>query len=83
MGSHFFLQGVLWVADLLGFLTLFWASPGGYVVKNLPTSAGDAVDASLIPGSGRSPGGGNGNPLQYCCLDNPMDGGAWRATVHG
>ena len=37
----------------------------------------------MIPGSGRSPGGGNGNPLQYSCLENPMDGGAWRATVHG
>ena len=43
----------------------------------------NAGDLGSIPGSGRSPGGGNGNPLQYSCLENPMDGGAWRATVHG
>ena len=49
-------------------------------VKNVPANAGDA---GLIPGSGRSPGGGNGNPLQYSCLENPMDRGAWGATVHG
>ena len=54
--------------------------PGGPVVKNLPAKAGD-VD--LIPGSGRSPGGGNGTPLQYSCLGNPLDRGAWQATVHG
>ena len=53
--------------------------PGGSVVKNLPANAGD-VD--LIPGSGRSPGEGNGNPLQYSCLGNPHRG-AWWATVHG
>jgi len=46
-------------------------------------SARNAVDTSLIPGSGRSPGGGNGSPLQYACLENPMDRGAWWATVHG
>ena len=50
------------------------------VVKNLPANAGDA---GLIPGLGRSPGEGNGNPLQYSCLENPMDGGAWKTTVHG
>ena len=49
----------------------------------MPANAGDARDTSLIPGSGRSPGGGNGNPLQYSCLGNPMDRGAWWATVHG
>ena len=49
------------------------------MVKNLPANAGDA---GSIPGSGRSPGEGNGNPLQYSCLRNPMDGGAWQATVH-
>ena len=43
----------------------------------------DAGDLSSIPGSGRSPGGGHGNPLQYSCMENPMDRGAWRATVHG
>ena len=53
--------------------------PGGSVVKNLPANAGDAV---LIAGSGRSPGGRSGNPLQYC-LGNPMDRGAWWVTVHG
>ena len=53
---------------------------GGSVIKNLPASAG--VEGS-IPGSGRFPGEGNGNPLQYSCLGNPMDRGAWRATVYG
>jgi len=51
------------------------------VVKNLPVSVGDLRDASSIPGLGRSPGGGYGNPLQYSCLENPMDGGAWLAAV--
>ena len=51
------------------------------VVKNPPANAGDIRDAGLIPGSGRSPGGGHGNPLQHSCLENPMDKGAWRATV--
>ena len=52
------------------------------VVKNLSASAGDARNADLIPGSGRSTGGGHGNPLQYSCLENPMGRGAWWATVH-
>ena len=56
------------------------ASLVAQTVKNVPANAGDA---GLIPGSGRSPGGGNGNPLQYSCLENPMDRGAWGATVHG
>ena len=51
------------------------------MVKNLPT--GDTRDVGSIPGSGRSPGGGNDNPLQYSCLGNPMDRGAWWATDHG
>ena len=59
------------------------SSPGGAVIENLPANAGDAGDAGLIPGSGRSSGGGNGNPLQYSCLENPKDRGAWRAAVHG
>ena len=50
------------------------------MVKNLPANAGDV---GLSPGSGRPPGGGNGNPLQYSCLENPTDRGAWGATVHG
>ena len=54
--------------------------PGGSGGK---ASAYNAGDLGSIPGSGRSPGEGNGNPLQYSCLENPMDGGAWCATVHG
>ena len=53
------------------------------VVKNLPANAGDIRDMGSIPGSGRSPGGGHGNPLQYSCLEDPMDRGAWWVTVHG
>jgi len=53
------------------------------VVKNLPASAGDSRNVGLIPGLGRVPEEGNGYLLQYSCLGNPMDGGAWRATVHG
>ena len=54
--------------------------PGGSVVKNPPGNVGDT---DSIPGSGRSPGEENGNPLQYSCLGNPMDRGAWQAIVHG
>ena len=72
--NSFFLNiGFFLVIVYLGF-------PGGSVVKNPPASAGDA---GLIPGSGRSPGEGNGNPLQYSCLGNPIDRGAWQTTVHG
>ena len=53
------------------------------VIKNPPASAGDVRDLGLVPGLGRSPGEGNGNPLQYFCLENPMDRGTWWATVHG
>ena len=53
------------------------------MVKNLPADAGDAGDVGSIPQSGRSPGVGNGNPLQYSCLGNPMDRGTWWATVCG
>ena len=53
------------------------------MVKNSPDNAGDSRYMDLIPGLGRSPGGGNDNPLQYSCLENPMDRGAWQATVHG
>ena len=59
--------------DLKGFA-------GGSVVKNPPANAGDV---GSIPESGRSPGGGNGNPLQYSCLEDPMETGAWWAAVHG
>ena len=54
--------------------------PGGTVIKNLPAQAGDV---GSIPGLERSPGKENGNPLQYSCLENPMDRGAWWAAVHG
>ena len=52
------------------------------MVKNLPVNAGDIRDTDSIPGLGRSPVGGNSNPLQYSCLENPMDRGAWQAAVH-
>ena len=61
----------------------FWTSQIAQLVENLPASAGDARDVGLIHGSGRSPGEGNGNPLQYCCLENSMEREAWQATVHG
>ena len=57
--------------------------PGGTVVKNPPASTGDAGDVGSIPELGRAPGEEGGNPLQYSCLDNPMERGAWRAIVHG
>ena len=58
------------------------ASQVALVVKDLPARAGDVRDVGLIPQSGRSPEGRNGNPLQYSCLENPMDRGAWQATVN-
>ena len=58
------------------------ASQVALVVKTLPANARDIRDAGSIPGLGRSPGGGHGDPLQYPCLENPMDRGAWQATVH-
>ena len=64
---------MMFITELLGF-------PGGSVVNNLPANAGDT---GSIPGLGRSPGKGNGNPPEYSCLENPTDRGAWRATVHG
>ena len=63
-----------------------WPGPGflgGSAVKNPSANKGDAGDMGLIPGLGRSPGGGNGNPLQYYCLESSMDRGAWQATVNG
>ena len=63
-------------SNLVGFLE-------SSVVKNLPANAGEARDAGSVPGPGRSPGEGNGNPVQYSCLENPMDRGAWQAIVHG
>ena len=60
----------------------FWGFPVCSVVKNPPANAGDTGDASSTPNLGRSPGEGNGNSLQYSCLENPMDKGGWWATVH-
>ena len=57
-----------------------WASQAALLLKNQLANAGD-IDMGLIPGLGRSLGGGNGNPLQYSCLENPMDRGAWQAVV--
>ena len=59
----------------------YWGFPGALVVKNLPANAGDLRDAGSTPGLGRSSGGGNGNPLQYSCLENPLDRAAWWAAV--
>ena len=61
----------------------FGGFPGGAAVKNTPANAGGARDAGLIPGSGKSPKVGNGNLLQYSCLENFMDRGTWQATVRG
>ena len=61
----------------------YGASQVAPVVKNPPACTGDVRDAGSIPGLGRPPGGGHGNTLQYSCLKNPMDRGAWRTTVHG
>ena len=60
-----------------------WASQVELLLKNLPANAGDKRDAGSIPGWGRSPGGGYDNSLQYSCLENLIDRGAWQATVHG
>ena len=70
--------------DLAQYIKNMGASQvAGTVVKTLPANGEDARDMGLIPGLGRSPGGGNGNPLQRSCLGNPMDRGAWGAAVHG
>ena len=69
--------------NLEGRYDMTWASWVVLVVKDPPANAGDTGEAGLIPGSGRSPGEGNGNPLQYSCWENPMDRGVWRALVHG
>ena len=69
--------------SLVGQLAFTKGFAGGSVVKNLPANAGDARDMDSSPGLGRSSGIGNGNSLQYSCLENSMDRGAWWATVHG
>ena len=85
VGCHFLLQGIFLTQGLWLNLNLFWCkdemgSPGVSVLKNSPASSRDTC---LIPGLGRAPEEGNGNPLQYSCLGNLTDRGAWRATVHG
>ena len=62
---------------------IYMGLPGGSVIKNLPASAGDAGDMGSTPESGRSPGGRNGDPFQYSCLENPVDRGTLWTTVHG
>ena len=71
-----------WLADWTTAI-LRLASQWVLVVKNLPANAGDARNMGSIPGSGRSPGVGSGNPLQYSCLENSMDRGSWWVTAHG
>ena len=97
LATLFFVYGHAWVWYLVSqmapnkpYLQVFphlnnecRASQVELVVKNPPANAVDIRDAGLIPGTGRSPGGEHGNPFQYSCLKNPMDRGAWRATVHG
>ena len=67
---------------LINIFEYYLTSQVATVVKNLPANAGDARNVGSIPGWGRSPGVGNGNPFQYYCLENPMDRGAWWATVN-
>ena len=69
--------------DVLCWLNSHLGFPGDTVIKNPPANAGEAGDKGLIPGSGRSPGGGNDNPLQYSYLENSMERGAWQAKIQG
>ena len=70
-------------ASIIGGRPYLGASQVALVVKNPHANAGDIRDVSSIPGWGRSPAVGHGNPLQYSCLENPMDRGAWQAIAHG
>ena len=74
---------ILWINFVVLWKLHFRSPQVALVVKNLPANAGDIRDVGLIPGSGRSLGGGNSNPFQHSCLGNPMDRGAWQTTVHG
>ena len=73
--------GTVITEEFMPYIPTERASPVALVLKNPPANAGDLRDMGLIPGSGRSPGGEKGNPLQYSCLENSMDRGAWWATV--
>ena len=75
-----YLDSIIWICYNLH--NQSWASQVALAVKKLPANAGDIRDVGLIPGSGRSPGGGHGNPLQHSCLEKPTDRDAWWATVH-
>ena len=87
--SNFSLLGVMsavglsYVASIMPRYFPPMGFPAGSVVKNPPVNAVDTGDVGLVLGSGRSPGGGNGNPLQYSCLENSTNRGAWQATVRG
>ena len=81
--NNFLGQSVILTHRVWDQITRCKGFPGASVVKNPPANAGDARDVCSIPGSGRSPGEGNGNPLQYSCLGNPTDRGTWQATVRG
>ena len=83
IGQHVGYFIVTSVTELLVLETTNKDFPGDSVVKNLSANAGNIGDAGSIPGLGRFPGGGHDNPLQYSCLENPMDTGAWWAMVHG
>ena len=92
MGNRFWVFSILWFYPIYVFFfsenfgpcyCLLTGFQMTLVVKNQPASAGDIRDVGLIPGSGRFPGGRNGNQVQYSCLENSMDRGAWWATVHG
>ena len=74
--------GIMVIAAMKLELPHLGASQVALVVKNPPANAEDRRDAGSIPGLGRSPGEGNGNPFRYSCPENPMDRGAWQATVH-
>ena len=86
VGTFSVLSTCLWRSSVIHVVFNFHrgaGSPGNAVVKNLPASTGDARDVGSVSGSGRSPGEGNGSPLQYSCLENSMDRGAWWVIVHG
>ena len=83
--SHYGCGHLATLSEIPGFKYMYFKAPWlptWQSVKNLPANAGDTGDSGSIPGLGRSPGGGNGNPLQYSCLGNPTDRGAWWAIVH-
>ena len=81
--QFFLLKKDIYLFGCMGGVVVLGASQVVLVVKYPPANAGDIRDAGSTPGLGRAPGGGHGSPLLYSCLENPMDRGAWRATVHG